>query len=270
LSLIVKSKVRSGFDHSARSYDGAARIQDETARELFFRVAALNIEQGSALDIGAGTGAISARLAGSGMFKTIAAVDISFAMSVVAKARLEKYPLSVVIQADAERLPVKEDSFDLVVSNLALQWMTDITTAFEEMRLALKQGGRAELNFLADGTFGEIKESAFAAMERAGKGVGPKLHPFPSVEAAHAAAEEAGFHIEMMETGSRVVNFGNVWELMRSLKKQGVQNSFALSSLGLGRRGVMTLFAEEYNRRFGTGGGIKATYIVARMSAVKK
>lgn len=267
---IIKSRVRAGFDHGAKEYAALAVLQNQTAGSLARRVLAFCPKGGVALDIGCGTGVLSGNLAASGHFGRIVAVDISRAMTLAARKNLAKYGCAHIVQGDAENLPVRDASFDIAVSNMVFQWLPDLKKAYSCLCSALKKGGRAEIAFLGEHTFYEIREAAGAAVARAGKKIGEGVfHPFPGKAASAEAAKGAG--LRLLETSSAIhaLGYGSVKDMMRQLKRQGVQNNIGLSALGLGRRGVMALFEEEYAKRFGANGGVRLTYHVIRQSAVK-
>ncbi|MBI5816590.1 MAG: methyltransferase domain-containing protein [Nitrospinae bacterium] len=268
---IIKSRVRSGFDHGAKEYATAAVLQNQTAANLARWALALCPKGGMALDIGCGPGALSEKLAESGNFGRIVAVDISSAMTLAAREKLSKYRCVSIVQGDAEALPVKAGSCDIAVSNMVFQWLPDLKSAFSGIQSALKNKGRAEIVYLGENTFAEIRDAALSALANAGKkGSAGIFHPFPRQADVAKAARDAG--LLPLETTSSIhtLEYRSVREMMLQLKMQGVQNNIGLSALGLGRRGVMASFAEEYAAMFGADGGIRLTYHVVRLSAVKQ
>lgn len=88
------------------------------------------------LDLGCGTGHLSARIAESGA--EVVGVDVSGEM--IAQAR-ETYPDCEFVQADARSFAV-ERSFDAVFSNAALHWISEQDAVLESVSDALVPGGR--------------------------------------------------------------------------------------------------------------------------------
>jgi len=99
------------------------------------------------LDVACGTGVV-ARLASevAGSAGTVAGLDIDPGMLVVARS---KTPPGMVIEwseASAEAMPLIEASFDAVLCQMGLQFMSDKHAALSEMRRVLAPGGRLILN----------------------------------------------------------------------------------------------------------------------------
>ena len=103
----------------------------------------LNIPAGGvALDVGSGPGNVTAALARSaGPGGLALGVDISEAMLDRA-VRNEAGPQVGFIRADAQRLPLRDNTVDAVVSMAVLQLVPDPAAALAEMGRVLRPGGR--------------------------------------------------------------------------------------------------------------------------------
>jgi SAM-dependent methyltransferase len=103
----------------------------------------LNIPpNGIALDVGSGPGNVTASLArAAGPGGLALGVDISEPM--LARAvRAEAGPQTGFLRADAQRLPLRDNVVDAVVSIAALQLIPDPAAALAEMARVLRPGGR--------------------------------------------------------------------------------------------------------------------------------
>jgi arsenite methyltransferase len=103
----------------------------------------LNIRAGGiALDVGCGPGNVTASLArAAGPDALALGLDISEAM--LARAvRAEAGPQVGFLRADAQRLPLRNETVDAVVSIAALQLVPDPAAALAEMARVLRPGGR--------------------------------------------------------------------------------------------------------------------------------
>ncbi|HTX96780.1 MAG TPA: methyltransferase domain-containing protein [Mycobacterium sp.] len=97
---------------------------------------------GTALDVGSGPGNVTASLARSaGPGGLALGVDISEAMLQRA-VRNEAGPQVGFIKADAQRLPLRDNTIDAVISTAALQLVPNPTAALAEMARVLRPGGR--------------------------------------------------------------------------------------------------------------------------------
>ena len=97
---------------------------------------------GTALDVGSGPGNVTASLArAAGPDGLALGVDISEPMLQRA-VRNEAGPQVGFIKADAQRLPLRDDTVDAVVSTAVLQLVPDPAAALSEMARVLRPGGR--------------------------------------------------------------------------------------------------------------------------------
>jgi SAM-dependent methyltransferase len=94
------------------------------------------------LEIGAGTGYFSLNLLRAGVIAEATCSDISPGMLSVLQANAERLGLEVqTTAADAERLPFKDASFDLVLGHAVLHHIPDLALAFAEFERVLAPGG---------------------------------------------------------------------------------------------------------------------------------
>lgn len=97
---------------------------------------------GIALDVGSGPGSVTTSLAqAAGPNGLALGVDISEPMLLRA-VRAEAGPQVGFLRADAQRLPLRDQSVDAVVSIAVLQLIPDPTAALAELSRVLRPGGR--------------------------------------------------------------------------------------------------------------------------------
>lgn len=124
-------------------YDNAQAISRRFVASLQHPIEWLNIPQGGvALDVGSGPGSVTASLARAAEPDGLAlGVDISEPM--LARAvRAEAGPQVGFLRADAQRLPLRDQTVDAVVSIAVLQLIPDPTAALSEIARVLRPGGR--------------------------------------------------------------------------------------------------------------------------------
>ncbi|WP_431247789.1 class I SAM-dependent methyltransferase [Leifsonia xyli] len=132
---------RQQRDLHAASFDQAADVYD-AARPSYPADAVSWLTQGVAgpvLDLGAGTGKLTAPLVERGF--EVTAIDPSPEMLRVLHERL---PGVAVHEGAAERIPVPDDAFDLVLAAQAWHWV-DTDRAVPEVARVLRPGGRLGL-----------------------------------------------------------------------------------------------------------------------------
>ena len=131
----------SHFDRISREYDGSlpAHVVEHYLRKRTAFVVR-HCPPGAALDVGCGTGALAARLAGAG-YETVG-VDPSEGMLEVLRQRS---PQVRAVRASAESLPFPDDSFDVVLTVAVLHHIADrggVRRTLAEMVRVAKPSGR--------------------------------------------------------------------------------------------------------------------------------
>ena len=124
------------FDVAADAYDRFMGRYSNPLAPLFADFAGISAEQ-SVLDVGCGPGALTAELARRLGSSAVTAVDPS--ESFVA-ALEERHPDVNVQQAGAEELPFADDSFDAVLAQLVVHFMSDPVAGLREMGRVARTG----------------------------------------------------------------------------------------------------------------------------------
>jgi ubiquinone/menaquinone biosynthesis C-methylase UbiE len=95
-----------------------------------------------ALEIGAGTGYFALNLLQLGLVGRVTATDISPGMLATLSGSARRLGLEVkTVRTDAEQLPFRDASFDLVFGHAVLHHIPDPVRAFSEFRRVLRPGG---------------------------------------------------------------------------------------------------------------------------------
>jgi demethylmenaquinone methyltransferase/2-methoxy-6-polyprenyl-1,4-benzoquinol methylase len=142
-------RVRGVFDSVADRYDLMNDLMSGGAHRLWkqFTLSLTGLRRGGrALDIAGGTGDLAAGLARQvGRSGLVVLADINARMLEHGRDRLIDRALSAALvyaQADAEKLPFADDSFDCVTIGFGLRNVTDKAAALASMRRVLKPGGQ--------------------------------------------------------------------------------------------------------------------------------
>ncbi len=125
------------FDVTADAYD---RFMGRYSRLLAPRMADLAaVRSGQrALDVGCGPGALTAELVARLGAGAVAAADPSESFVATARAR---NPGADIQQASAEALPFSDETFDVVLAQLVVHFMTHPVAGLAEMRRVTRHGG---------------------------------------------------------------------------------------------------------------------------------
>jgi len=142
-------RVRGVFDSVSGNYDLMNDLMSGGAHRLWkqFTLSLANLRPGqSALDVAGGTGDLSAGLAKQvGQKGTVVLTDINAAMLGRGRERLIDAGFAGnvrYVQANAEKLPFADGSFDCVTIGFGLRNVTDKAAALASMRRVLKPGGQ--------------------------------------------------------------------------------------------------------------------------------
>ena len=150
VSLSEKARrVRGVFDSVARNYDLMNDLMSGGAHRLWkrFTLSLTGLRPGQrALDVAGGTGDLAAGLARQvGERGLVVLSDINRAMLGRGRDRLtDRGILGNVeyVQADAERLPFRDGTFDCITIGFGLRNVTDKPAALAAMQRVLKPGGQ--------------------------------------------------------------------------------------------------------------------------------
>lgn len=135
------------FDRLAEHYESHAALQTEVAERLLSRLDGLRFEPSRIVDIGCADGRQCQALHQRFPKARVIGIDLSTGMLSQAKARRRWWRRNFeLLRADGSRLPLAEDSVDLVYANLSLGWLDDIEAALRSWRRVLRPGGLALLS----------------------------------------------------------------------------------------------------------------------------
>jgi malonyl-CoA O-methyltransferase len=247
--------IERAFGIASPHYDSAARLQGEVREELLSRVDALRATPAAVLDLGTGTGAGAAALKSLFPRARVVAADISPAMLEQARRRSRFWRRIECQPADAHALPFADQSFDLVFSNLMLQWTDPLDLALREMNRVLRPGGLLLASSFGAQTLQELRDAWRAADDRIHVNNFVDMHDFGS------ALHRAGFAEPVLDTDRHVFHYDDVRSLMHAIKRIGAHNVNSRRLKGLtGREALASMTAAYETLR--TTRGLPATWQV--------
>lgn len=255
-----KLQIRRAFERAARSYDEAATLQREVRVRLADRLTAFGTVPAYILDAGSGTGGGAALLRRRFPAARIVELDIAAAMLRVAR---EKHGAILGVCGDIEYLPLRGGGFELVWSNLALQWAMDLDRALAELQRVLAPQGMLVFSTLGAGTLRELRQ----AFED-GDG-DAHVNRFVTAEELRRTLARRGFAAIHIEQEPITLRYARVRDVMKDLKAIGAQTVTGGRSSGLMSRARWQRVETNYER-LRSGGMLPATYEVFYVKAMRE
>ncbi len=251
-----KHRIRQNFDAAAGEYDTVAELQRTVAGHLLEQLELIRLTPAVTLDLGSGTGFVGRKV--STIFTRSRVLQLDYALNMLRQARRHDrrfFSRHTFICADAEDLPLPDQSVDLIISNLMLQWIASPGELMRECGRVLRPGGLFLFSSFGPDTLQELRESWRA--------VDAHVHVNAFVD-MHDLGQDlirAGFEQPVLQTERFTLLYDDVHALMRELKALGAAN------VNRGRRKTLTTaamfarLAAAYDRDF-PGPRLPATFEV--------
>jgi SAM-dependent methyltransferase len=236
---------------------------DRAAEDLHERLSAVLRRFELAVDLASPTDAVRRRLRGADLASTLIAVTHSGSLATPARDDL-------TVVADPEALPFREDSLDLVVSALALQFVNDLPGTFVQVRRALKPDGLFLAGLIGGDSLTELRQAFAAAEAELEHGASPHVAPFADVRAIGMLLQRAGFALPVTDVDRLSVRYESAFALMQDLRRMGAANALAERRRTPLRRATVMRMAQIYAERFSDPDGrVRATFDIVWLSGWK-
>ncbi len=240
--MLDKNSTRLHFERATDSYDASAVLQREIAKRLGERLDYIKHFPKAALDIGSGTGFITEDLLKRYPKASIIALDIALGMAQKSKSKGNWRHKVKAICADAEQLPLKPESMDLIVSNLMLQWANDLKQTFSGFHSVLAPNGLLLFSTFGPETLIEMRESWAKVDAQA------HTSEFADMHEVGDALLQAGFINPVTDMEMITMTYANPSQLMRDIKNIGASNAAQKRSKGLMGKQKLQAFEKAYEK----------------------
>ncbi|PHS68886.1 MAG: malonyl-[acyl-carrier protein] O-methyltransferase BioC [Methylophaga sp.] len=259
-----KTLVAKSFGQAAANYDDVAVLQRQTADELLERLLLVKLQPECILDLGTGTGRNLDLLAKRYPQAQLIAVDIAPAMLQQAKMNYQQaqglkrwLPTKnkpIYLTGDAEKLPLADNSVDLIFTNLTLQWC-DPRTSFAEIQRVLRPNGLLMFTSLGPDTLHELRQSWATVDDYT------HVNMFYDMHDVGEAMMSAGLAEPVLDTDRFILSYDTSMALMKDLKVLGAHNVNADRRRGLTGKQALNQVAIAYEQ-FRKNKILPATYEV--------
>jgi len=266
---IERQRVKKAFSRHAEQYESLALVQKRVTERFLDLLAGQGAVPENLLDIGAGTGRLISAIKQKMPSTAVVGLDLAYGMVSCAKKRLTGAPDIMLVCGDAEMLPFKESSFDMVVSTSTYQWLSPLDTPFAEVWRVLKPGGRFFFTLFGEKTLFELRDSYSNALRLLQKSYVDRTHRFVDCAAVATALRSASFGNVAAFDELEIENYADVYTLMRAVHGIGAGSAAGTAATGLAGRGILSKMMAIYKERYGNAGGVPATYHVLFGSGTK-
>ena len=252
---LIDQKIRKAFSDAAMQYDALSGLHKEIGRELTAKIQHCD-PCGRILDIGMGTGWFTGRLAN--MFPEATVVGIDSAPGMIGRAR-EQQGSFHIIQADAACLPFTDGAFDIITSNLAYQWVGDLTQAMAQCRAQLTANGTLCFTMFGYNTLKELFEALEQCSDIGGKDKAGAFSRLADDKQVGQALREAGFQDVRVDAERIKVRFEDMMSLVKWVKDIGANALPRDTYIG---KDLLLRADRYYNGHFRDRLGVYATFEV--------
>jgi SAM-dependent methyltransferase len=239
--------VRQRKRRAAKGFRAAAFLHRRVVADLADRLEAIPRPFSRALALG-----------GGGLFteEVRARPDLSARVGEIVEA-----DIASGLEIDPEHLPFADQSFDLIVSPLALHTVNDLPGALIQIRHALKPDGLMLAALFGGETLNELRLSLIEAESELTGGAGPRVAPFTGLQDLAGLLQRAGFAIPAADRDMVTVRYAEPMRLLADLRAMGETAALhERSPRALSRRILVRAF-EIYRARFSDADGrVRATF----------
>jgi malonyl-CoA O-methyltransferase len=262
-TISLKKVLKRSFDRSALNYDQYGKFNRDIGEILLTKLNGIGHAE-NVLDIGLGTGSLTRNLISDLSPSYICGLDLAYSM--LKQARFNSrdiFSKIFFIQADAEKLPFRDDFFNMVFSNLTYQWINNLKKAFGEVKRVLKKRGCFVFSLFGRGTLAELK--SVIRVNLYGENIPIKELPDAGIIKKEMCS--AGFNEIEIEEKDEVVYFPSSYAAASYLHHIGSRDVFLDNSRGLGNGVILKKILCSYEKKFKKNNKVPATFKVIFVKA---
>lgn len=241
--------VRRAFERSAGHSEDAAFLLRIIGERLLQRLDLLHLQPKRILDVGCGSGILSAQLLRKYRSAQVVAVERAPAMLRRAAKRAPWLRTLHTVCAELPALPFAAAQFDLIISNLALPWSLDLAGSFATWQRLLKPGGALLFSTFGAHTLSELRAS-WSGIDDAHTHV----NAFFAMQDIGDALWRSGLAGVVVDVERVTLTYPDVQRLSADLAQLGARNMThgrRRSLTGKGRWAALLAHYEQYRRSDG-------------------
>lgn len=230
--LLEQKLIQYNFDHAAKTYSAHANMQKITAAKIADYLMYSNYtENALTLDLGSGPGTLPGKLNNTLLY------DISLEM-LKRRTDVDKR----CINGTAAKLPFADKTFNLVISNLMIQWSIEKEQVFSEANRVLDDEGVFIVTTLVDKSLWQL-ESAWRKLDNSAH-----ILNFATKDDYLNLVRYVGFDVLVVDEWQHTECFHEIDSLLRSFKLTGTSIPKSTCNQGLGGRSYLQKLDRVYPR----------------------
>lgn|SRR3990167_3965531 len=223
----IKYNIKSNFNRSYETYDDNCYVQIQAARSLISKLKKYNVNYNCVIDLGCGTGITTEILANTIQYNQFQCVDFASRLLEIARRRLSNYNIDA-IELDFDEIDYQPKHYDLVFSNMSLQWSKDLTIVIKQIYNHLVKNGIFAFSLPLHGTFHELNQIHVNRL--------PIYHPVLQI------LINTGFTIIQCENETIINTFNSVKSAIQSIKLIGANGLSPSRNQTLRGKSMMNTF----------------------------
>lgn len=238
--------LQDNFNHCASKYLSNAKIQLNSANVIHKQLVDIISPNDLILDLGSGPGTLN--------YDDIPAVDNEIILFDLSINMLKNSFKSNLICGNANYLPFKNNSFDVVISNLMIQWVHDKTQVIQEIKRVLKPNGVLIITTLIAPCLYELQQAWQEVDNAQHTIIFDDKNQYDNLFKKHAQWYNFQSH-----EWSNTIYFPDIYTLMYHFKQTGTSMLKSTNNRGIGGKQQILNLAKAYEKQR-TINGLPLTY----------
>lgn len=161
----------------------------------------------------------------------------------------------------SETLPYEQNTFDAVLSSLSMHWINDLPGVLAQVNNILKPDSPFIGVMMGGDSLFELRTSLQLAEQDRRGGVATHTSPLADVRDVGGLLQKAGFNLLTVDVDDIVVDFPDIFALMKDLQAMGESNAVVTREKGPIQRDVLLAAEGIYRALHGNeDGSLPATF----------